>query len=447
MPTLGCAEEYEAFVVDGLTGQTQLRLPWSSINWSRMRNEVSTAEVTVAAADGGIDCCYAIGGLRPWTQLLRIERNARVVWDGPITGWARPGKRRGGDGRFTIRAHDRFALTMKRLIGLDRTGLLDPGELAYNILNDAGIGTLSGSPYVFTLPASSDFLSKPANKVDSSILVARLERVYDALTAMVANNNFYYAQVAGTLWVNEVVVRELLGAIGDRPVLNEETVNELPGINVDGLQLATVAYGGALGTGKSGYPVISTQFPFLGEYTSAILHVGEQFDRESEVNPLWTQDGYTTQLDNATEVLAAQTATPYFTIEQVELSEHFGAKAMLDDLSNLVPGALIDIDFEDTCAFDVPYIGVNDEYRYWYTYTIPVDQLVDVYSYMPTPVSSDTIALARLERIDVNVQATEGGITETFLASMTPTAEWDGTIPDTWNDPTQPVPAGRYPGA
>lgn len=452
MATIGHADEYAAFLFHGLTGQTIMELPWSAMAWSRMRNEIAQASVTIAAEEGGIDCCSPVWPLRAWEWMLGIYRNGHLTYDGPITGWSRPSTAQGGDGRFIIRSHDRLAITMKRLVALTRKGLIDPGELFYHLLNDAQIGTLAGSPYVYNLPTLAEFMAKPAAKLDLSVAVSRLERVYDALAALVAQGAISYAQVLNTLHVDPKAVRGLLGGRGERPVLNEATVINIPGVEVDAFGVATVAYGGSLGTGKSGYPVVSVAPDLYSVYLSSTLEVGQQFDRPSEINPLWGTGlgAYTTQLDVATQVLAVESAVPSVTIEQVTVSPDFGGKLLADDLSNLVPGAIIDIDFQETCAFEQPYWGVADEYRYWYSYTpdLPGATEIDVYSYMPTPVSSDRIGAATLERIDVAVGFSEDdGLTEDFQISLTPTAEWDGTIPDWWSDPSRPLPSGRYPGA
>ena len=446
MATIGSPTEYEALAVNGLTGVVLFRFPWSKITWQRQRNEVSAATVTVAAEDGGIECCRSLNGsLTPWEHLLVIERDGARVWDGPIVGWSRPSIRAGGDRSVTYRALDRFAITMKRLLGLDRLGLADPGELFYNILNDAGIGTLSGSPYVYTLPSSGDFLSKPANQVDASVYVDRLERVYDVVSSLVAQGAITYCQIGDVLWLKDYDARYMLGGVGQRPALNDSTTIDLPGIEVDAMSLATTAYGGALGTGKPGSAIISTQFPFLGAYLSSNLQIGAQMDRASSADPLAQAAGYTQQIDVATEVMAAENATPAFTIEQTQVSCDFGAPLMEADLSNLVPGVLVDIDFDDTCAFNVPYIGVVDEYRFWYERYDGGGVYTDIYSYMPTVVSSPTIKVGRLERIDVSVTAGDDGIEEVFAVSLTPTAEWDELgVGGDWVDPSAPPEEGLF---
>lgn len=449
MATIGHADEYAAFIVQGLTGQTLLELPWSAIGWSRVRNDVAQASVTIAAADGGIECCSPIWPLRGWELLLEIRRNGHAVFDGPITGWSRPSSSQGGDGSFTIRAHDRMAITMKRLVAetFDTTALLDPGpSIVWGMMMDANLGVLAGSPYPFIVPPQSDFMSREASKVAPAVSVSRLERIYDVISSLVSQGVFAYTQVLDRFYAHDGVVRELLGGRGERPVLTEGTVFDIPGVEFDALDQATVAYGGSLGTGKSGYPVISTFLAMYGQYLSSTLDIGRQLDRETEVVKYRTtafgEVEYTTQLDVATQVLGVEVATPDLTLEQIHLAPTFGGKLLREDLSNLVPGAYIDIDFQETCVFDTPFVGMSDEYRYWYTKSYPLlpgNPQVPQYTWMPTPVTSDRIEVARLERLDATVAFSEDeGVTEKLMASLVPTAEWNGTIPEWWDDPTPP---------
>jgi hypothetical protein len=431
MGTIGVAREYNAYIVNGLTGQVIAALPWSRISWSRLANDVSAASLTVPAADGGIECTGAFGGLRAWTQLLAIERNGAIVWDGPIIGWSRPASKQGGVGDVTIRALDRFAITMKRLLAVDMLGVVTPSALWY-LLDGANLDDPSGMPYIYNVPISSAFFDSVSSPIAVTYEVERLERIYDIVQNFVSKSLIDYTQVGATLWPDETERRTLLGGRGARPVLNESNVIGIPGVEVDAMSLATVAYGGAASGGKSGAQVISTQYPMLGLYTDAILHVGEQFPDVATVEPATTTygAGWSRSTDGYTAALAASTAVPTVTIEQVRLAPNFGCPTLESDLSNLMPGQRVDVDFQDTAAFNYPYVGISYEYRYWY-HAIAAS---DVYDWMKTPVSSDAISVLRLERIDVNVVASDDGIDEEFLASFTPTAEWDGTVPDYWED-------------
>lgn len=431
MGTIGVAREYNAYIVNGLTGQVIAALPWSRISWSRLANDVSAASLTVPAADGGIECTGAFGGLRAWTQLLAIERNGAIVWDGPVVGWSRPASKQGGMGELTVRALDRFAITMKRLVQQDHLGRSRAGILFWDLLDEAELDDTSGVPYVFTIPASTEFFSSNAQKVSINYEVERLERIYDAVQNLVSRSLVDYTQVCGTLWPDETTRRDLLGERGQRPVLGEHNVLGIPGIEVDGTTLATVAYGGAASTGKSGAAVISTKYPVLGDYTSAILHIGEQFSDISTIDASTdTTSGYSKSLDGATTALAVLNSVPVVTIEQVRLAPNFGCAALESDLSNLIPGVRVDVDFQDTAAFQQPFVGLSNEYRFWFTQ----DGVGDIYDYLQTPVSSDSISVLRLERLDVNVTATDDGVDEEILASFIPTAEWDGTVPEGWED-------------
>lgn len=55
--------------------------PLSRVQWERVRDEISTASVTVPVHQ----CCELLGNLRTIISELHIERNGQIVWQGPIT--------------------------------------------------------------------------------------------------------------------------------------------------------------------------------------------------------------------------------------------------------------------------------------------------------------------------------------------------------------------------
>jgi hypothetical protein len=55
--------------------------PLTAVRWQRIRDDVSTAEITVATTE----CCELLGDLRTIAHELHIERNGDTVWQGPIT--------------------------------------------------------------------------------------------------------------------------------------------------------------------------------------------------------------------------------------------------------------------------------------------------------------------------------------------------------------------------
>ena len=111
---------------------------------------------------------------------------------------------------------------------------------------------------------------------------------------------------------------------------------------------------------------------------------------------------------------------------QVRLTPEFGSEAMAADLSNLLPGAWLDIGYADTCAFQLPFAEVRYEYRAVVVDAVPMEGSA------LTPVTSDAIMMGRLEQLDVEL--TDEG-EEVVMAALMPTAEWDGTTPTGWRDP------------
>lgn len=445
MPSLGVPYEYEAVITDGLTGETITMLPWSKIKWQRARNKVSQAEAFVAIADGGMSVMREAPP-RPWNTLLSIQRNGSVVWDGPVTSWSRPS--RSGPGQppgFTIRAHDRLALLMRRLVGADitATSRSSMGTLFRDLLVSGDLGG-ANDPYTFVLPSQSDFMntfsfnsagtefSYASIAADREYRVARLERLFDVISELAELGLITFTQAADKMWVNEVTLRNLLGGGGSRPVLSEATTLAVPGVEGDALGMSNKVYAGTQSQGKAGFPTVADCTFFASTYVQGTLESGYASSRSGQTDE--ASATYSSPLSVAAAGEAARSAAPSVTIERTPLAPSFGCPAMDVTLSNLVPGIIVDVDYAESVAFDVPVVSVNPEYRYWYTASIfgvpPTPE--QRFAYMFTPVSSDEIRLARLEQLDVGVDSTDGPIVETVDASFTPYAEWDGTVPPNW---------------
>lgn len=462
MGVLGAPDEYTAAIIDGKTEEPLVYLPWSKIQWQRAKNKVSTGSVFVADSDGGIESCGAIGGLRGWNQMLRIERNGAPVWDGPVTSWGRaailnPGVVRG----FTVRAHDRLAIARRRLIGTDLHATAGSypaymNEVPLKLMTDANLGVASTLPYNFTLPAISDFMTwgiyidnytgalssiypqSPNSgytvKIEREYRAARLEYVLDALDELCSRGILTYSQVASKMWASQMALQNLLGASGSRPSLNEMTTVGIPAVEVDAFGQATVIYMAATSAGKAGFMQISTVAP--STYTTVVGQLDLGIASESTAWSLPYQeyvDGYT-PVDAAGQLEATEAATPTTTIEQIELAPEFGSPTMNGDLSNLVPGVVFDVSYSETCAFNVPTSGASAEFRRYPKYDLSGSQLA--YAQVATPTYSTSIRAARLEQLDVDVSMDDSGaMTESVKASLVPFADWDGSLPAWWREP------------
>lgn len=461
MGRLGVAEEYTAVIIDGFTEEPLIYLPWSKIRWQRARNKMSTASVFVADSDGGIESCGAIGGLRAWNQVLRIERNGSSVWDGPITSWGRaailnPGVVRG----FELRAHDRLAIVHRRLIRVDLHAVYGQypcqvHEVPLKLMTDANLGVAGTLPYNFSLPTIDDFNTwgqyftnfggqgpvidltlGPAGHtvvIERDYRAARMEYALDCLTELAARGIVTYSQVTSKMWVDQYVTQNLLGPPGTRPALSEGTTVGVPAVEVDAFGQASVVYSGATSAGKAGFLQISAFAPTT--YTSVIGQLDLGIVGESTA---WSlpyqqyQDGYT-PVDEAGQLTAAASATPTVTIEQVTLAPDFGGPLFEDGVGGLVPGVIFDIAYSETCAFNVPVSGVSAEYRRMPTSDLTLTQVC--YAFVMTPTQSATVGAARLEQVDVDVDVSDKGVmSESVKVSLVPYADWDGTLPAWWRE-------------
>lgn len=473
MALLGAPEEYSAAIVDSRTQEPLLRLPWSKIDWQRARNKVTLASVLIAEADGGIEACGVIGGLRTWSQMLRIERNGQPVWDGPITSWGRPSLAAPGAPRgVTINAHDRFILASKRLVGINLTigKVVDAGDVFRQLLLSGAIGG-GNDPFTLTIPALTSFLRTAnfipdgsggwttythpygailttANWVDRDYRISRLEPIASCIDELAGLGLVSYAQVLDAMYVHEVQARDLIGGPLERAMLNEWTTIGIPGVNVDGLSQASTTYVGSQSMGRVGFATYTTKSPYSTQYSGGVLEKGTTIQRSNDVDPRYGSGGYNSPLDIAAQAEAVRLTTPNLTIEQVRLSPDFGSPKMAGDLSNLVPGVVLGIDYADTCAFNVPTTTVDLEFRFAWRYDgqlfprhVPGQ---DMYSYVFTPRSTSAVTRARLEQLDVSVVAGEQGITEDVKASLVPFVEWDGTLPSGWQEIKSPPPAGLW---
>lgn len=424
MAKLGTHNEYEAWVCESDTGQPIVMLPWSSLKWQRCRNRISTAEVEVAADEHGRACPGVMEHLRAWSRLLVIERDGGEVFRGPIVSWGRADIASDKPGDITIRALDKFAVTQKRMVGATRVGIESAGAHFYQLLVDAKVGDPAFDPYELNVPAAVPYLTAFSREYRTE----RFERVSDCIDELARSTNVFFTCVVDDVYADEQEIRNQLGVgttfdsldravtAKGRPVLNERTTFAPPGIEVDGTDQITVAYVGGSNEGQSGAPLIGSSTFWDAVYTYGLLESGRLSQRAK------SQD----DVDAEALIYATESATPAVTLEKVRLTAEFGSDNLAADLSNLLPGCWVDIDYHDTSAYDIPIVEVRYEYR-----TVVVDAVSYEGSAL-TPVTADAITVARIEQIDVEVND-EGE--EFFYLSLTPTAEWDGTVPTGWRDP------------
>ncbi|GAA2685453.1 hypothetical protein [Nonomuraea recticatena] len=82
MGPLGCAEEYTVGIYDRTGGRQYGTAEASALDWSRVLDDTSEANVTVPYQ--GPECCQLLGDTRSWCNELAVFRDQTLVWQGPI---------------------------------------------------------------------------------------------------------------------------------------------------------------------------------------------------------------------------------------------------------------------------------------------------------------------------------------------------------------------------
>lgn len=412
MASLGQGDYTASIVFSSSPTTTIAVMPFSEIKWQRVNNKTSSASLVVPGADGGIECCGVFGGLRPWDHMLVVERNGYVVWDGPIIGWTRD-----PSGDLTIRALDRSSLFSKTLVG--KTQLFPAGSALETILRGLFTnGFVGPTPFSLTIDYDWGTYFTPAPPGEVDLHVERLDYLESVLSQLAQSTDLYWTCRSDLVQFCEYKLRSGLTAEGltgvhlpgfdNRwPALSESVVTELPTVAVDGTNLATVVYLGGASSGANGHAVVD-----IVDLRSAIWYVDNGDPPPYILSSLQDGQGNLTQSDTTSVTTAAEqravaVSTPNLTVEQIHLAPNFGGQTLLPSLDNLMPGCRFLLDFQETCAFNVPTS------KRVYTY----DTVSGQYDF--TLAWAGDTRHVRLDQLDVTVD--DNG--EEVVASFTPTVE------------------------
>lgn len=365
-PSLDFDGEYEAEMFSARTGYTY-RLPWSAIAWQRRRNDISEATVTVAPIDGPAydKRTDILRALEPWGCELRISRNASIVWSGPIVGFGRGETGPGSEAPVTIRARDRMAVTKRRLIAADRsyTSQSLGGTILPQIVSDAFAE--SASRYTFTVSADGWGIS------GSRAYIARSGETLWSCIEELSERGLTWSMVGPTFVGDAATFTAASARIG---LFTDESFVSLPGVDIDGLEMANL-YDVAAGE--------STDIGFLaiGFYSSVDPVLGrlETFEQRSDLTNTTDADAYALEQFNRFRF-------PLATIAQATIST-----AAPVAFADLIPGVNVAISFEESVM-----LGAADLYGH---------------------------TLHGLDQVDVAVDASDQGLAERVSLTFGPPTE------------------------
>jgi hypothetical protein len=79
---------YDVFIFTRGLGEIVGRIPFNTLNWTRVLDDTSSAEVTVdGVSNVGTmqDCCALLGSILPWEHEIGLYRNGLREWSGPVS--------------------------------------------------------------------------------------------------------------------------------------------------------------------------------------------------------------------------------------------------------------------------------------------------------------------------------------------------------------------------
>lgn len=385
-------------------------LPWESITWNRVENEVSTCQVDLANDSYGRTCCtYPLQG---WFQSIGVYRNGERVWWGPLIGW-----RTKGD-TVALAAMDMLAFAKRRFLAVDRSytavdAFTVISELATDIYNNSG-DPLSLYPNVKipwnNLNPTYGYPGAIAGfNVTRTYPISSLMTFFDMLADLHNEYGLYFSAGPDRAYYNpyEFIFEN------NRPVLNESTVLTKPQISVDCFNVATNTYLVGQNNGTGGYAKVVNVNTLLGT-----TGYGDPWtlDARAEADPRTTDADL--DLGYAGVPTAVENLAPQMTLEAMILHPRFGSIDTNNSnitgtsfrgfagINDLVPGAFAARwGFEADCVSNVP-VTTNDPFREF------------PYSYY----STTTIEQVRLAQLNVTVSKSGDDLNEQIAASFVPYA-------------------------
>lgn len=388
---LGCAEEYTVIVTARDLVTYAAELSWSSISWSRVLDEVSTASVTIPDVFGGLRCNIEFGDtIVPWRFGLRIERNGSEVWSGPITSITRPERDGAGTDYVEIMASDIMMWMAKRTttasqLYTDRDG----GVVFKGVLDDAtqfdnlfdlrcptfATGfTMTREILALDFEYSLDILSELANSAVDYFVLGKELVVYDVSDAgWFVLRDGVKTRIAAT---DDPFGRYIYGLFTDDAYVAR------PGFTIDGMSQANNVFVPGADSGEAGFRLywqasnVDLNYGLLSHVDVSSLY------RPSSDGPIIADAVFQEQADS----ILALRAQPIVVLSGGALSESAPVR-----IQDLLPGSL--------WAMDLAEVGVA--------------RLLDV---------------QRLKRVDVEVSISKAGIVERVRPTLIPVGSDESVI-------------------
>jgi hypothetical protein len=379
---LDCADQYTVLITSSDYRNVINSVGWSSIEWTRVLDEVSTATVLIPDSLGGVRCCADVGGLLPWRYGIMIERNDQPVWSGPVTGLNRQGE------ALQVTASDVMARFQKRLAtrrDLNFTNR-DSGRVFADLIDEV---QFDSDPWRFTAPrgVTGEVLTR-------KVLALEFENSLDVLND-IANSSVDYFVMNGSLFVHDtfngwvyndgtedVILRgpytssmELLYGL-----FTEDSWAQRPDWSISGQEQGNAVWVSAPDSGIEGSRRFWVAQDFESQAFDGVLDLVDD-------NPLYRPAEGEIIPDSVFQ-FGAQSTLALRRIAPAVIEGGALAVGAPIDVPNLRPGSLWACDIYDACF-------------------------------------GQLLQMARLKRVQVKVAVADSGITETVAPILTPRGSRD----------------------
>ncbi len=226
------------------SGEIYLReLPFSSLHFTRVQDDVSLAEINLKQVDGGQDCCRLIQGLYPWAYEMVIHRDQERVWTGPVTGIET------SDGDVQITCRDKMGWLFRRTI--HNQFVYPAGTDLANIFNDL----------IFDAMAVDNVPGLHPTATATGVVGARSYYPNQILKAWDVIAELCRTGVDFTMIGPEMIAGSFEIPAPPIAYLTAQAFAVPPDVEIDGMSMANIWYVGGGSPGDTGFTTVG----FFGE--------------------------------------------------------------------------------------------------------------------------------------------------------------------------------------
>lgn len=245
---------YDVFIFTRGLGQIVGRIPFNQLNWTRVLDDTSSAEVTVDGVSNAgtmAHCCQLLGSIEPWEHEIGIYRNGLRVWSGPVVHVSYPSE------QVVIDALDLSAWLAVRYLHYNHNFVAPNADLATNwlALVDDAMSVEDSAGLFAHVQALTGVQGERLYTQDMGTLAA------DAISELARTGLDWYCvdrrMVGGPVAVQPPAYPDAQPL----PTLIDESFRDAPQVDRDGNLMGNSWFVGGSGAGPGGNSIIGVYGP------------------------------------------------------------------------------------------------------------------------------------------------------------------------------------------